>query len=224
MATEKPVLIAKSRDRMPNHLFYATVRHFDKKNAVARKVLCELYLPDSHRGEIEIIFHPTAEQIPAFQFVPAVSLYARSQPARFVLRSDEIWHEGAQTGMQDGISFMYSCKGRASNLEIRNLLGQSKSNTLKAGTFWLTECPLINTAMTVMHSYTGNVRAKQIVKPTFTLSTGVRLALVPQVRAPVLGANLGEGKSEALLQSSFCSRSRAVHSDSITTIAISRNP
>src|SRR5207249_8471126 len=91
-----------------------------------------------HRGEIEIIFHPTAEQIPAFQFVPAVSLYARSQPARFVLRSDEIWHEGAQTGMQDGISFMYSCKGRASNLEIRNLLGQSKSNTLKAGTFWLT--------------------------------------------------------------------------------------
>ena len=176
MATEKPVLIAKSRDRMPNHLFYATVRHFDKKNAVARKVLCELYLPDSHRGEIEIIFHPTAEQIPAFQFVPAVSLYARSQPARFVLRSDEIWHEGAQTGMQDGISFMYSCKGRASNLEIRNLLGQSKSNTLKAGTFWLTECPLINTAMTVMHSYTGSVRAKQIVKPTFTLSTGVRLA------------------------------------------------
>jgi len=138
MAKEKPVLIAKSRDRMPNHLFYATVRHFDKKNAVARKVLCELYLPDSHRGEIEIIFHPTAEQIPAFQFVPAVSLYARSRPARFVLRSDEIWHEGAQTGMQDGISFMYSCKGRASNLEIRNLLGQSKSNTLKAGTFWLT--------------------------------------------------------------------------------------
>src|SRR5207249_1109042 len=47
MATEKPVLIARSRDRMPNHLFYATVRHFDKKNAVARKVLCELYLPDS---------------------------------------------------------------------------------------------------------------------------------------------------------------------------------
>ena len=135
MATEKPVLIAKSRDRMPNHLFYATVRHFDKKNAVARKVLCELYLPDSHRGEIEIIFHPTAEQIPAFQFVPAVSLYARSQPARFVLRSDEIWHEGAQTGMQEGISFMYSCKGRPSNLEINNLLGQSKSNTLKAGTF-----------------------------------------------------------------------------------------
>ena len=42
----------------------------------------------------------------------------------------------------------------------------------------MTECPLINTAMTVMHSYTGNVRAKQIVKPTFTLSTGVRLALV----------------------------------------------
>ncbi len=78
MATEKPVLIAKSRDPMPNHLFYATVRHFDKKNAVARKVLCELYLPDSHRGEIEIIFHPTAEQIPAFQFVPAVSLYALS--------------------------------------------------------------------------------------------------------------------------------------------------
>ena len=33
--------------------------------------------------------------------------------------------------------------------------------------------------MTVMHSYTGNVRAKQIVKPTFTLSTGVRLANSP---------------------------------------------
>src|SRR5438128_8995611 len=70
MAKEKPVLIAKSRDRMPNHLFYATVRHFDKKNAVARKALCELYLPDSHRGEIEIIFHPTVEQIPAFKFFP----------------------------------------------------------------------------------------------------------------------------------------------------------
>src|SRR2546430_17422337 len=98
-------------------------------------VLCDLSLPDSHRGKMEIFLHPKAEQIQVFHFVPAVSLYARSQPARFVLRSDEIWHEGAQTGMQDGISFMYSCKGRPSNLEINNLLGQSKSNTLKAGTF-----------------------------------------------------------------------------------------
>lgn len=71
---------------------------------------------------------------------------------------------------------MHPCKGRATNLEIRHLLGKSKSNTLKMGTFWLTECPLINTATTIMESYTGSVRVKQIVKPTFTLRSGVRLA------------------------------------------------
>jgi hypothetical protein len=51
MAKEKPVLIAKSRDRMPDHLFYATLRDLETKNVVARKVLCEIYIPDSHRGE-----------------------------------------------------------------------------------------------------------------------------------------------------------------------------
>jgi hypothetical protein len=176
MPEEEPVLIAKSRDRMPDHLLYATLRDFETKKVVARRVLCEIYTPDSHRGEIEIIFHPRAEQIPALQFFPAVSLYGRSRAARFVLRSDEIWHEGETTGSQNGISFMYPCKGRASNLEIRHLFGQSKSNRLKMGTFWLTECPLINTATTILHSYTGSVRAKQVVKPTFTLRAGVRLA------------------------------------------------
>jgi hypothetical protein len=198
-----PVLIAKSRNRMPNHLFYANLRHLENKSVVARRVLCELYLPDSHRGEVEVIFHPTPEQIPVFQFVPAVSLYARSRPGRFVLRSDEIWREGDRTGMQDGISFMYACKGRASNLEIRNLLGQSKSTVLRTGTFWLTECPLINTAMTLMHSYTGSVRAKQVVKPTFTLRTGVRLAFRKH-----FGDDRDSGKKLAQLVAEFRPKTR----------------
>src|SRR5438477_4476074 len=89
-----PVLIAKSRERMPDHLFFGTLRHLEDKRVVARKVLTELYLPSSHRGDVEVIFHTTPEQIPAFRFVPAVSLYARSHAGRYVLRSDEICHEG----------------------------------------------------------------------------------------------------------------------------------
>jgi hypothetical protein len=170
-----PILMAKSRKRMPNHRFFATLRRVDDQHLVADKVLCEVYLPDSHRGDIEVIFHPKAEHIPALQFVNPVSLYGRSREGRFVVKSSEIWHEGAMTGFQDGIAFVYPCKGRPTNFEIRNLLGQSRSTVLGSGVFWLTECPLINTAMTIMHFYTGNVRAKQIVKPTFTLRTGVRL-------------------------------------------------
>src|SRR5258706_10659606 len=109
----EPVLIAKSRDRMPDQLFYATLRNFETKNIVARNVLCEIYTPDSHRGKIEVIFHPMAEHISALRFVPAVSLYGRSRAARFVLRSDEVWHDGETTGMQHGIQFMYPCKGHA---------------------------------------------------------------------------------------------------------------
>jgi hypothetical protein len=175
MTKPTPILMAKSRERMPNHRFYATLRRVDDKHLVAKGVLCEVYLPDSHRGDIEVIFHPKAEHIPALQFVNPISLYARSREGRFVLKSTEIWHDGATTGMQDGIAFVYPCKGRATNFEIRNLLANSRSKVLKGGAFWLTECPLINTAMTIMHFYTGNVRAKQIVKPTFALCSGVRL-------------------------------------------------
>jgi hypothetical protein len=176
MTKPRPILIAKSRDRLPDHLFYASLRHLENKNVVARNVLCEVYFPHSHRGEIEIVFHPTADQIPAFRFDHAVSMYGRSRVGRFVVRSDEVWHDRVQPGMQDGISFVHPCKGRATTFEIRNRLGQSRSSILKRGTFRLTECPLINTAMTVMHFYTGNVRARQIVKPKFTLRTGVHLA------------------------------------------------
>jgi hypothetical protein len=175
MPKHRPVLIPKSRDRMPDHLFYATLRNYETKNVIARRVLCEIYIPDSHRGKVDILFHPTPNQVPVLQFVPAVSLYARSRPGRFVLKSDEIWHEGATTGAQDGISFMYSCVGTASTLEITNLRGKSRTDTVTAGAFWLTECSLINTATSILHSYTGNVRARQIVKPKFTLRSGVRL-------------------------------------------------
>jgi hypothetical protein len=160
---------------MPDHLFYATLRDSETKNVIAQRVLCEIYIPDTHRGKVDILVHPTPNQVSAFQFVPAVSLYARSRLGRFVLKSDEIWHEGATTGAQDGISFMYSCAGSASTLEITNLRGKSRSDTLTSGVFWLTECPLINTATSILHSYTGNVRAKQIVKPKFTLRSALGL-------------------------------------------------
>jgi hypothetical protein len=176
MPRQRPILISKSRDRMPDHLFYATLRDLETRKVVARSVLCEVYIPDSHRGKIEIIFHPKPKQVPAFEFVPAVSLHARSTAGRFVLKSDEVWHEGPQTGSQDGISFIYPCSGNAANLEITILLGASKSNLVKGGVFWLTECSLINTGSSIIHSYTGAVKVKQVVKPKFTLSGGVRLA------------------------------------------------
>ena len=203
MTKPTPTLIAKSHDRMPNHLFYATLRRLEDKHVVARNVLCEIYLPDSHRGDIEIIFHPTAEQISAFQFVPVVSMSGRSLAGRFAIRSSEIWHEGAQTGLQDGIPFVYPCKGNARTVEIRTLLGPSRSHVLKFGTFWLTECPLINTAMTIMHFYTGTVRAKQVVKPTFTLSSGVRLAFRKH-----FGTDRDSGKKMAQLVAEFKPKTR----------------
>jgi hypothetical protein len=175
MSKRGPVLIPKSRDRTPDHLFHATLRDPETKAVIARRVLCEIYIPDSHRRKVDIVFHPTPNQIPALQFVPAVSVYGRSRLGRFVVKADEIWHEGATTGAQDGISFIYSCAGSASTLEITNLRGKSRSDTLTAGVFWLTDCALINTATSILHSYTGNVRATQIVKPKFTLRSGARL-------------------------------------------------
>jgi hypothetical protein len=137
MSKRGPVLIPKSRDRTPDHLFYATLRALETKAVIARRVLCEIYLPVSHRRKVDVVFHPTPNQVPALQFVPAVSLYGRSRPRRFVVKSDEIWHEGATTGTQDGISFMYSCAASAATLEITNLRGKSRSDTLTAGVFWL---------------------------------------------------------------------------------------
>lgn len=175
MSKRGPVLIPKSRDRTPDHLFYATLKALETKAVIARRVLCEIYLPVSHRCKVDVVFHPTPNQVPALQFVPALSLYGRSRPGRFVVQSDEIWHEGATTGTQDGISFMYSCAASAATLEITNLRGKSRSDTLTAGVFWLTDCALINTATSILQSYTGNVRARQIVKPKFTLRSGARL-------------------------------------------------
>jgi hypothetical protein len=173
--TDKPVLIARSRNRMPDHLVYATLVD-ETKQVIARRVLTEIYKPNSHRGKIDIVFHPRPEHIAALQYVPAVSVYGRSRDAHLVIRGEEIWHDLATTGTQDGIQFMYPCKGNASNLEIRHSLGPSKSNFVKAGTFWLTECRLINTGMILKHDYRGSVRAKQVARLTFTLRTGVRLA------------------------------------------------
>ena len=62
---------------MPDHLFYATLRDSETKNVIAQRVFCEIYIPDTHRGKVDILFHPTPNQVSAFQFVPAVSLYAR---------------------------------------------------------------------------------------------------------------------------------------------------
>ena len=133
MSKRGPVLIAKSRDRTPDHLFHATLRDSETKTVIARRVLCEIYIPDSHRGKVDIVFHPTPNQIPALQFVPAVSLYGRSRAGRFVVKSHEIWHEGATTGVQDGISFMYSCAGSASTLEITNLRRKIEKRHIDSG-------------------------------------------------------------------------------------------
>jgi hypothetical protein len=68
---------------------------------------------------------------------------------------------------------MYSCSGNASNLEIAILRGASKSHVLKRWVFWLTECPLISTASSIIHCYTGAVRVKQVVS-RFQLGCGSR--------------------------------------------------
>jgi len=175
MPKQRTVRIAKLRDQTPDHLFYGTVRDFETNKIVARRVLCEIHIPQSHRAKFEITFYPTPEQIPAFQFVPAISVRGQSRPSRFLFESDEVWHEGAQTGGRDGIEISYPCLGQASTAQVTYLFGNSKSNRIKSGAFWLTECPLINTATIITRSYTGNVRVKQIVKPRFTLNSGIRL-------------------------------------------------
>src|SRR6202050_5622946 len=50
------------------------------------------------------------------------------------------------------------------------------------GTFSLTPNALINTAMTVMHSYPGSVKVRRICRPRFSLRSGVRLAFTEHFR------------------------------------------
>jgi hypothetical protein len=168
--------LPKPKERRPDRLFYATLKDSETQRVVARKVLCELYLPDSYRAKPELIFHPRQLQLSAFEFVPAVSLDGVSRNSRFEIKADEVWHEGATSGSQDGISFLHPSTGRASTLEITYLRGRRKSKYVKGGVFWLTECQLFNTASTITRSYTGRVQVKQIVKPKFTLNGSVKVA------------------------------------------------
>ena len=55
------------------------------------------------------------------------------------------------------------------------MLSRKRGRYLTRGVFRLTDCPVINAATIINRSYTGNVRVRRVVAPTFSLRTGVRL-------------------------------------------------
>ncbi len=175
MGRRKALLLPRVKDRDPDNLFYCTLRDCESKKIAARRVLCGVYFPDSHRGTVDAFFFPTEKQSGAFYF-PALSVRGKSMGNQYLVKLDEVWQTGFTTGTLDDVSFISTCGGPASTAEIVHLFGKAKGKFVKRGVFWLTECPLINTAMIITSSYTGAVRPKQVVKPRFTLRSGARLA------------------------------------------------
>ncbi len=174
MRKQKALLLPQVKNRDPDNLLYCTIRDFESKKIVARRVLCGIFFPVSHRGTVDVVFYPTENHTGAF-YLPALSAEGKSVGAQYSVKLNEVWQTGFATGTRDDVSFISTCGGPASTAKIVRLLGNREGKFVKGGVFWLTECPLINTAMIVTSSYTGAVKAKQVVRHRFTLRSGARL-------------------------------------------------
>ena len=157
-----------------SHLFLAKLT---SGRGTVDGVLCSLTLPGNHREKITFDFFPTVRQAEALQFTRtfAVSGTYRSSDLAYFVKSSEVWSTGISHGFNDGISYISNFQGSPQEMEITTLLDKRIGRFISRGVFRLSECPVINAASIISRSYTGNVRVKRVVIPSFSLKAGVRL-------------------------------------------------
>ena len=93
----------------------------------------------------------------------------------YTIEAKEVWSSGISNGHKDGIFYFFTFQGTPAEVRITTTLDRKRGHHLVRGVFGLTDCPIINAAAIIGRSYTGNVRVRRVVVPTFTLKSGVRL-------------------------------------------------
>lgn len=157
-----------------DNLFHARV---STTCGIVERVLCALKLPGIASEKITISFYPTVRQIHALQFARSFEVSGKYKVSgvAYTIHATEVWGTGISSGSKDGISFYSTFQGSPSELNITTSLGIKRGKHLSRGTFRLTDCPVINAASIIGRSYTGNVRVRRVVIPTFRLRTGVQM-------------------------------------------------
>ena len=157
-----------------DHLFHANI---STDRGTLSRVLCALKLPGNAEQQISLNFYPTIQQAQALQQVRRFGVVGKYKVSdvSYEILANEIWSSGISNGSKDGIRFFSTFHGFPAELHIVTLLGKKRGKYLAGGAFSLTDCPIVNAASIISRSYTGNVRVRRVVAPTFNLRTGVRL-------------------------------------------------
>ena len=151
-------------------------------------ILCGIFLPERLTDPIKFQFQPTPAQANRVNFTRVATNafeLAFTATTRFggkatKFSAQRVWCTSVASGHHSGIQFVSDFTGEPSDLTIthRGLMKGSRPR----GTFSLTPCKLINTAMIVTSSYTGAVRVRHISKPRFSLGNGSRLVFTKHFR------------------------------------------
>ena len=170
-------------------------------------VLCGVFLPERLADPIKLHFQPTRKQVIGVNFArfsshsTSLSFKAtmRYGGRRITFSASKIWCSNTSEGHHDGIHFVTDFTAEPADFRILKF-GLTKGSP-PGGTFSLTPNALINTAMTVMRSYTGSVKVRRICRPRFTLRSGIRLAFTEHFR--YRDSHEGETISSAELVAEF---------------------
>jgi len=168
------VILPRLSGRHPDHLVFARLR---TTYGTVNRVLCQVFLPQTNSEELSLKFYPKPSQVTILSVSPWFSLLAagKQKGRGLTIRAEEVWSSGLSRGFQDGISFATTFDGRPTWLEIVNRQARSPARMVKGGVFRITESPVLNTAVSILRSYTGAVKVKTVSAPVFTLRNGLRL-------------------------------------------------
>jgi len=170
-----------------DHLVRATLSN--RVGTTVRGVLCGVFLPKRLIDPIKLHFAPTPAQANGLNLAimagrgSALSFRATTRYGgpRIDFSADQVWCSSIGTGHQWGIPFVSDFTGDATEFHVVKFLGVEPGARLQ-GTFFLTPNILINTAMSIMRSYTGSVKVRRICRPRISLRSGIRLAFTKHFR------------------------------------------
>jgi hypothetical protein len=162
-----------------DHVVRATLRN--SAGTTVKGVVCGIFLPKRQTDPIKLQFQPTAKQANHLYFtllragLPelAFSATTRHGGRRIRFSAERVWCTSISTGHQYEIPYVTDFTGTPSDFHIEH--SGVKELERGRGTLFLTPNELVNTAMIIRPSYTGNVRARRVVQPRFSLQSGVRL-------------------------------------------------
>jgi hypothetical protein len=162
-----------------NYVVRATLRN--SLGTTIRGVVCGIFLPNRQTEPIRLQFQPTAMQANRLNFaqmrvrLPELAFKATTRHGgrRIRFSADRVWCTSISAGYRYGISYVSDFTGTPDKLTITQTgVGLTER---RQGTFFLTPSALINTALSIEQSFTGNVKVRWAHRPKFSLRQGVKL-------------------------------------------------